>query len=125
MKTKLREDLADSRITSLVGNNIYFLHKDESIKTDTYIEYEIISEKYEDYCGNDNLAIDYIFQVDIFSKGNYEPIEKIIKEILKEKDYKFSNGADLYENDTKLYHKAMRFNYKLIKNESEVIFNEI
>ena len=113
MKTKLRTDLFDNRITSLVGKNIYFLHKDESIKSDTYIEYEIIRKTYNDYAGDRNISEVYIIQVDIFSKNDYSNIEKTIENVLKEKGYRFTDSVDLYEEDTKLFHKPMRFNYKL------------
>lgn len=112
MKTQLRKDLMDTRITSIVGTDIYFLHKPEENIANTYIEYEIIRKTYDDYCANDNLSENYLIQVDIFSKGNYANLEKVIEEVLKEKDYRFVQSADMYEEDTKLYHKAMRFNYK-------------
>lgn len=109
-KEQLYNDIADERITNIVNDNVYFLHKNENVKTNTYIEYEIITEKYDNYYGNNNKTVNYVIQVDIFSKYDYSDLEQIIKTVLKEKDYRFSNGADLYEEDTKLYHKAMRFN---------------
>ncbi len=112
MKTQLRKDLMDTRITSLIGNNIYFLHKLEENMADTYIEYEIVRKTHDDYCGNNNLTENYIVQVDIFSKGSYSKIEETIEEVLKEKDYVFLQSIDLYEKNTKLFHKGMRFNYK-------------
>lgn len=112
MKNKLRKDLFDSRITKIVGDNIFFLHKDGEEKTDTYIEYEIIRKEYGDYCGDNNLSEDYLIQVDIFSKWDYTELEKIIEEVLKEKEYRFNNSVDMYEEDTKLFHCAMRFYYK-------------
>lgn len=112
MKSILRKDLMDTRITSLIGNNIYFLHKPEEKQVDTYLEYEIVRKEYDDYCGNNNLAENYIIQIDIFSKGNYANLEKTIEEVLKEKDYRFFQSADMYEEDTKLFHLGMRFNYK-------------
>lgn len=112
MKSILRKDLMDTRITSLVSNNIYFLHKPEDKKADTYLEYQIVRKRYDDYCGNDNLTENYVVQIDIFSKGNYAKLEETIEKVLKEKDYVFSQSADMYEEDTKLFHLGMRFNYK-------------
>lgn len=117
MKSKLREDLFDFRISSLVDNNIYFLHKDESKITNTYIEYEIIRKTYDDYAGNNNNSESYLIQVDIFSKSNYSHLENVIEDVLKEKGYKFVQSVDLYEESEKLYHCAMRFKYKLLKIE--------
>lgn len=112
MKSILRKDLMDTRITSIVDNDIYFLHKPEENIANTYIEYEIIRKTYDDYCANNNLSENYLIQVDIFSKGNYATLEKIIEEVLKEKDYRFKQSVDMYEEDTCLFHCAMRFNYK-------------
>lgn len=112
MKTQLRKDLMDNRITSLVGNNIYFLHKPEETKVDTYLEYEIIRKTYDDFCGNNNLTENYVIQVDIFSKGNYSKLEETIEEVLKEKDYRFLQSMDMFEEETKLFHCGMRFNHK-------------
>lgn len=116
--------MIDARILNLVNNHVYFLHKSEEQKTDTYIEYHIISEKYDDFTSNKANTVRYIIQVSIFSKYDYEEIENTVKQVLLEKGYSFSHGVDLYEEDTKLYHKAMRFNIKIInklklKNESE------
>ncbi len=114
MKSILRKDLMDTRITSIVGNNIYFLHKPEENIADPYIEYEIVHKEYDDYCGNDNLTEQYTIQIDIFSKNSYSKLEEEIEKVLKEKDYRFFQSADMYEEDTELFHKGMRFNYKKI-----------
>lgn len=113
IKKIIREDLMDKRISSLVNENIFFLHKNENIKVDTYIEYLVISEKYTDYAGDRNLSKSYSIQVDVFSKGDYEYIKKKIEEVLIEKDYRFNTSFDLYEEDTKLYHLVLRFNKKI------------
>lgn len=115
-KSKLRKDLLDSRITKIVNNNIYFLHKNEDIKCDTYIEYEILDKQYTDFVGNEANSIEHLIQVDIFSKKDYTSLEIIIEQVLKEKGYDFVTSTDLYEKDTKLYHKAFRYIYKE-KNE--------
>lgn len=111
MKKQLRKDLLDKRITDLVGKNIFLLHAPTQPKTD-YIEYEIYYKKYEDYSAGKHKSEVHLIQVDIFSKGDYSAIEDAVEEVLNTKGYKFIQSADLYEQDTKLYHKAMRFNYK-------------
>ncbi|MDB2089365.1 prohead protease [Clostridium paraputrificum] len=109
IKTILAKDLEDKRITDIVGEHIYFLHKDEDEKCDTYIEYEVINNKYSDFAGNKALTNVSLIQVDIFSKSNYIELEEVIKEVLKEKDYYYFDGADLYEKNTGFFHCAMRF----------------
>lgn len=109
IKTILSKDLGDKRIIDIVGQHIYFLHKDEEEKCDTYIEYEVISNKDSDFAGNKVIANTSTIQVDIFSKKSYIVLEETIKEVLKEKDYYYFDGADLYEKNTGLFHCAMRF----------------
>lgn len=110
----IKNDLNDKRIIELC-NSIHYVHKDESILTDTYIEYEILSKKYSDYAGDYNIAESYLIQVDIFSKTNFTELEEIIETVLKEKGYRFVESVDSYEDDTKLYHLASRYRYKKIK----------
>lgn len=110
----IKNDLNDKRITSKC-NSIHYLHKDESILTDTYIEYEILSKKYSDYAGDNSIAENYLIQVDIFSKANFSDLEEVIEAVLKEKGYRFVESVDLYEDDTKLYHLSSRYRYKKIK----------
>ena len=112
MRIQLKKDLNDTKLTKEC-KNIYYLHKTDNTKCDKYIEYEIISEKDNNYCANRNLATDYIIQIDVFSKyENGFKIMKIIKEVLEEKGYRFYNSFDTYEDDTNLYHFATRFTYK-------------
>jgi hypothetical protein len=116
MREKLRADLLDSRITTLVGIDdngepkIYFLHAPESTKG-IYIEYEVYDEQGALYDENTEKATDYYIQVDIFSPNDYSQVEKTVKTVLKEKGYDGGHGPDLYEKDTKLYHKPLRFIY--------------
>lgn len=112
IKTLLRADLLDNRISSIC-NHLYFLHKSENIRVDTYIEYQTISETYTDYAGDKNLSKSYKIQIDIFSKKDYENLKEVIEEVLGEKDYRFDTSFDLYEEDTQLYHCVIRFNKKI------------
>ena len=114
MRIQLKKDLNDTKIIQEC-KNIYYLHKTDTIKCDKYIEYEIISQKDNDYCNNRNLSTDYIIQVDVFSKyENGFKIMQVIKEVLEKKGYRFYNAYDTYEDDTNLYHFATRFAYKKI-----------
>lgn len=116
MRKIIKKDLTDKRITDIC-NSIHYLHKDESISIDTYIEYEILSKKYSDYAGDYNTAESYLIQVDIFSKSNFIQLEEIIETVLKEKGYRFVESVDLYEDDTKLYHLASKYRYKKTKGK--------
>jgi hypothetical protein len=63
-------------------------------------------------------AVHYI-QVDIFSPGNYTQLIKDTKSLMKQAGFKKTSGeTELYENDTKLFHKVLRF-YFVTNNEEE------
>ena len=109
MLSKLKKDLAE--ITSVP---VYAVIKPEEDIEETYIEYRIISDKDSDFAGNKNLTEIYTIQIDIFSFYDYVELARTVKNILKAKGYIYIQGdGDLYEQDTKLYHKAMRFKYSM------------
>ena len=48
--------------------------------------------------------------VDIFSEGNYLDIIKTIKQKMKNNEWVWvGDSAEMYEEDTKLYHKTVTF----------------
>jgi uncharacterized protein (DUF302 family) len=80
-------------------------------KAETYItfhEYMTLGEGYEE--DEETLTGHYV-QIDLWSKSDYiELVEKIRSAVLSA-GFKRLNEIDLYEEDTKIYHKAIRFYY--------------
>lgn len=110
IKSFLREMLMDPEIISLTADKtVYFLHAVSP--TPPYIEYEIFDENGAAWAENKEIASTYYVQVDIFSKSDYSALEDAIKQKLLEAGFIRTSAADLYEEDTQLYHKAMRFVY--------------
>jgi len=108
IKQYLKQVLSNSEIINLLPDKkVYFLHA-ESPKT-PYVEYEIYDENGEAWAENREIAATYYIQVDIFSMGDYTDIENMIKDKMIRAGFRRAMAADLYEKDTKLYHKAMRF----------------
>ncbi|SHH59324.1 hypothetical protein [Clostridium grantii] len=74
----------------------------------TFHEYfqsgEYFEEDEETYTGH------YI-QVDVWTKEDYTILVKSIKDLLKNVGFKRLDETDLYEEDTGLYHKGLRFFY--------------
>ena len=103
----------DNIINILPDKKVYFLHANHP--TPPYIEYEIIDEYGDGYSENKEISTHYIAQIDIFSYSDYTEIEKIIYDSMIEAGFSRDKGADLYEEDTKYNHKAMRFNISLPK----------
>lgn len=80
-------------------------------KGETYItfhEYFSGGEEYED--DEESLTSHYI-QIDVWSKIDYTNLVNKIKNLLNIAGFKRLNEIDLYEEDTKIYHKGLKFYY--------------
>lgn len=117
IKKYLKDVLSDKEILDLLPDEkMYFLHANNP--QIPYLEYEIINEQGEDYSENKEDYTTYIVQVDIFSKGDYTVIEEVVKKHMEASGFNRDMAADLYEKETQLFHKAMRFNISLPTSES-------
>lgn len=76
---------------------------------DTYITFDIYSTEPINFSDDENKSKLYKIQVDIFSKTNYEKLENQVQQLMKENNFLLVDEVDLYENDTKLYHKGIRY----------------
>jgi hypothetical protein len=74
----------------------------------TFHEYLATGETYED--DEETLTAHYI-QIDLWSKVDYTNLVKEIKRLLINTGFKRLNEIDLYEEDTKIYHKGLKFYY--------------
>lgn len=101
----------------LPDHKIYFLHATNPDKA-LYLEYEIVNEYGADYSEGKEDYTTYIVQVDIFSTGDYTQLENVVKKAMIQNGFSRDMSADLYEKETGLYHKAMRFNISLPTSES-------
>lgn len=80
-------------------------------KDETYItfhEYFSGGEEFED--DEESLTAHYI-QVDVWSKTDYTDLVDEVKNLLNNAGFKRLNEIDLYEEDTKIYHKGLKFYY--------------
>lgn len=111
IKQFVKSVLSDIEIISLLPDKkVYFLHAMNPNKT-MYVEYEIFDENGEAWSEGIEIATNYYVQVDIFSTGDYTIVENKIKEKMINAGFERSMCADLWEQDTQLYHKAMRWVY--------------
>lgn len=91
---------------------------DEDIN-ETHVTFILISDLDENYSDDEAETNTTLFQVDIWSKENMEDLKKTIKAVMKKLDNcTYSDGKDLYENDTGIYHKGLRFYITEEVNES-------
>lgn len=81
-------------------------------KSETYITFHEYLSSGEDFEDDQEAVTAHYIQVDLWSKGDYtEPVRQI-RNALLETGFKRLNEIDLYEEDTKIYHKGMKFYYR-------------
>ena len=59
------------------------------------------------------------YDFDIYTKGNYKPIEKALKALLESAGFMWEverTSEDMYEDDTKYYHKTLCFSIERSEN---------
>lgn len=81
---------------------------DESLNK-THITFFQYNELPNDYSEDTNEVLEHYYQIDIWSKTNTEKLKKGVKKAMKKAGFRFTDGSDQFETDTKIYHKAMRF----------------
>ncbi len=50
-----------------------------------------------------------VYQVDVWSKRNPDPIAIEVDRVMKSVGFVRTGGADLYEDDVQVYHRALRY----------------
>jgi hypothetical protein len=86
-------------------------------KASTYITFHEYMGRAEGFEDDEEVFTGHHVQVDVWSKKDYTNLVKDIKIKLKDVGFKRLDEADLYEKDTGLYHKGMRFFYLEEKEE--------
>ncbi|MGD9700676.1 hypothetical protein [Acinetobacter sp.] len=83
------------------------------------LTFSFLSEYGEIFADDKEIETAYLLQVDIWSKDDYSAIAILVKTKLSELGFHRTAEYDDYENNTKIYHKILRFSY-LKETESEV-----
>ena len=77
----------------------------------TYITFFSYNEQGEDWAENKEIATAFYIQVDIWSKTDYVNLEVKIRQSMNSIGFNRVTAQELYESDTKTFHKALRFCY--------------
>lgn len=89
-------------------------------KSDHYITFFIYDVDYE-RSDDKTKIVAFTIQVDLWSKkSEYQEYENQIKSAMETADFFLDDEEELYEFDTKLFHKGMRFILEKIENLKEV-----
>ena len=110
IKKYLLKTLNDKEIIDLLPDKrVWFLHAINP-KLPTYLEYEILDENGTSWAEGKEIATLYYIQIDIFSQKDYSELEKLVKDKMIESGFIRESVRGLWEEKTKLFHCAMRFN---------------
>ena len=75
-----------------------------------YVVWSITSNQGELYADDELVYCVITVDVDVYSDGNYIDVITEIKKIMKNNDWIWvEDSAEMYEEDTKLYHKTLTF----------------
>lgn len=75
----------------------------------TYITFFEYSEDVEN-SSDDEVEIEgHYIQVDLWTKSDFTSYKPLIKLAMKNAGFYFTNGEELYEDDTKIYHWSSRY----------------
>lgn len=85
---------------------------------DTYITFFEYLQQGEQYADDEEQTTGHYIQVDIYSKANYNKVAEQVKKLLKGKKFIRKYEKELYESDTNIYHKLIRF-FCFTENEEE------
>lgn len=92
------------------GEEIPVAHLRYQGNSKKYVTWTITGEEPALSANDEVLCSICSLDVDIFSEGNYLDIIKAIKQIMKNNDWVWvGDSTEMYEEDTKLYHKTCSF----------------
>ncbi|MBB5356648.1 hypothetical protein HNR43_002660 [Anoxybacillus mongoliensis] len=74
----------------------------------TFFEYNQFSALNAD---DEEQQTSHFFQIDIWSKTDYTDLAQQVKERMIAAGFRRTSEVDLFEQETKTYHKAIRFSY--------------
>jgi len=107
MKTSIIEDI----LQPIKDSKIPVKHMFYEGSTDPYVTYQFYNEYGEAFAENREIATTYSVQIDIFTRGETEDLDNQIMSFMTAAGWYRTYAMELYEPDTKLKHKIIRFQY--------------
>lgn len=78
----------------------------------TYITFFEYAEPSEQFADDKETIRGHYIQIDIWSKTNYSDLQKQIEKLLENAGFiRRSPGPEIYEEETKIFHKPLRYLY--------------
>lgn len=110
MKSTIRTALTnDAALVKLLGGQRVYAVKAPDANVYPRITYFEMTNFDRNYADDQAFSSRMVYQVDIWSKGNPDPIALEVDRVMKTIGFARVGGADLYENDVQVYHRALRY----------------
>lgn len=110
LKPTILEALKDNPTltTLLAGPKIYFQIAPQGVNA-PYVTFYELTNFDSHYADDTAIASEIHIQISIFSPASTTQITEQVDNTMKSIGFTRTSATDLYEGDTKLYHKALRF----------------
>ena len=95
-------------VSLLAGRRVYY-RKAKNAEEFPRITFFELDNRPDGFADNDESESEITFQIDIWSKSSTTTIHQKVNEIMKSIGFSRYAVADLYEDDTQIFHYAMRF----------------
>lgn len=114
LKHEIRQALLNNTaLVFLLGGQKVWPEVSPDATAEPYITFFELTNFGSLYTDDEEAASEIHVQVDIWSKGNTGPIANEVDKTMKSIGFRRTSSADLYESDTRTYHKVLR--YKTIR----------
>ena len=78
----------------------------------TYITFFEYNQRGSLFLEDEETNTTHSIQVDVWSKGNYLTLVEQVKNLMKQAGFTRNSEAEFFEEDTKIFHKVLRFYYE-------------
>ncbi len=110
MKSAIRTALInDTALVKLLGGQYVWAIKAPDANQYPRITYFEMTNFDKNYADDRAYSSRMVYQVDVWSKGNPDPIVIEVDRVMKTIGFARVGGADLYEDDVQVYHRALRY----------------
>ncbi|EOO39045.1 hypothetical protein IIU_00863 [Bacillus cereus VD133] len=99
----------NQELISLLGGKRVYYRKAKSAEEFPRITFFELDNRPDSFADNEESESEITFQIDIWSKSSTTAIHQKVNEIMKSIGFSRYAVADLYEDDTQIFHYAMRF----------------
>lgn len=106
IRTALIND--DALVKLLEGQRVYAIRAPNADEYPRITFFEMTNFD-KNYADDRAYSSRMVYQVDVWSKGNPDPIAIEVDRVMKLIGFGRTAGADLYESDIQVYHRALRY----------------